>query len=708
MHPLLPLALVALLCLLAASRKWIWTKAALLALLLLALSAWWLVDRLSGDGINAATLYHLRAGVDGAGISDFSDQIAAFLALAAVSLVVPLGLAWLSPARGGGRRGALALAGFVALFALTVRFSPLYTDGQRIARSLRPADAAAVAAEYRQPAVPLRNRKNIVWIYGESLERTYLDPQAFPGLMPNLSRLAGEALDFRDVASAEGSGWTIAGLVASMCGVPLTTAPGDENSMGRMDQFLPGAHCLGDYLKEQGYATRFLGGADADFAAKGAFLASHGFDRVKEKNDYRAAGVSRRHFSNWGVHDDVLLDDAWDSFQQLSRAGRPFLLTALTMDTHHPAGHLPVSCRDIRYDSPYGDIGLLKALKCSDRLISRLVERIRRSPWADDTIIVVASDHLAMPNDLSEVLAGLHRENLLLFLGPGIRPRSIARGGSTLDSGATLLQLLDPDKQALGFGRSLLAAGATASASAAASRDGGKDYPRYLAFARQLWTGTDTRTLRVDDDGRVVVGRQRIQPPLMLEYDRDWNIRAMVLNDAPRQFIDRQPDNVLAYVDRCTAFLDDSLRGEWCAALWDRNDNLQLYTGAQLRHGVQVSASPAYTDVPRPRPRRPLTIGVEDQRMRAGGYQLLLRARDLPAHPFWLEAVSSQGRVIHAREWIQPGAQAGDLLRLPLWLDTSVEGLEVRAWLDYTEFIQVDRMAVVRDRNARVAQATHG
>ena len=51
------------------------------------------------------------------------------------------------------------------------------------------------------------------------------------------------------------------------------------------------------------------------------------------------------------------------------------------------------------------------------------------------------------------------RENLLLFLGKDIAPRQFtASRGSPLDAGATLLQLLDPSIDAIGFGRSLLAA----------------------------------------------------------------------------------------------------------------------------------------------------------------------------------------------------------------------------------------------------------
>lgn len=91
--------------------------------------------------------------------------------------------------------------------------------------------------------------------------------------------------------------------------------------------------------------------------------------------------IGRIHYSAWGVHDDVLLDTAYQRFERLSRAGSPFMLTTLTMDTHHPAGHLPVSCKGERYQSQYGNINMLNALKCSDRLISQLVERIQASPY---------------------------------------------------------------------------------------------------------------------------------------------------------------------------------------------------------------------------------------------------------------------------------------------------------------------------------------
>lgn len=688
---LVPCSLL-LACLLMASPRWRRVKAAAFCVWLLSLAVWWLVDRLSGDGINAATLYHLQTGLKGAGIAEFRNVIAVFAVFAALALA---SLLLLRVRRFQMRRhGGWLSAAFAATFIAAVVGSPVFADGLRLYRATLPTDVTAVSAEYVIPHAPVERARNIVWIYGESLERTYLDQKVFPDLMPHLSRLAGQAADFRGIASPEGSGWTIAGLVSSMCGVPLTTARGDENSMGRMGRFLPGAYCLGDYLKQQGYRLHFSGGADASFAAKGSFLASHGFDRIKERGYYEKAGVAREHFSDWGIHDDVLLDDVFADFMTLSARGAPFMLATLTMDTHHPAGHLPVSCKGERYESRHGDVGLLNALKCTDRLISSLVDRIRNSPYAQDTLIVIASDHLAMPNDLSGVLADMPRENLLLMLAPDLPAGQIDRGGSTLDTGATVLQMLHPQQTALGFGRSLLADQPRDGASLAARDGDAWGYRPYLGYARQLWMGRDTGTLRMEGD-HVVVGDQLIRPPVMLEYDKTWNISSIVLEDAPRQFM-RDPDNVLAYIDRCTAFEDALPLGEWCALLVDRNNDLKLYADADLARGVKIDTPLEVSNEPRPRPRRPLTLSQESRRMLAGQYQVRLRPQRLPSHPFWLEAVSADGKVIHAREWVNVVPGAGGQIRLPMWLDTAVDDLVIRAWLDYTEEMPLEGIAMTR------------
>jgi phosphoglycerol transferase len=697
---ILAVLLFSLFLLVPASARLGWLRAVLLSLLLLALSSWYLINGLSGDGINAATVYHLKADMQGAGVQDFSSHICIFVVMVLGSLLLPAMMLRARRLR-WKRHRVVAASGFVTMLLLAVLISPLYADGKRIWYQLRPVDYAGVVPEYELPQRPLQRRKNIVWIYGESLERTYFDQRVFPGLTPNLQRLASQGLDFRQLASAEGSGWTIAGLVASQCGVPLTAAPGDENSMGRMGRFLPEARCLGDYLKSQGYRNEFYGGASAEFAGKGRFLASHGYDVIRDQDYFRKQRkVAAEHFSVWGVHDDVLLEEAWQRFQQLSRAGQPFMLNTLTMDTHHPAGHLPLACKDQHYQSQYGRIGLLDAIKCSDRLIGELVERIRSSRYANNTIVVIGSDHLAMPNDLSHILVKQQRENLLLVLGSGIAPRQVtASAGSTLDSGATVLQLLEPNLHTLGFGRSLLADNVTPSASAAALREHGKDYPPYLAFARTLWTGKSTRTLKVDN-GQVLVGVQQVTPPVLLEYDQGWELKSVYLENTSRTFDSASPRNAFVYVDRCTAFEDAAGGGEWCALLLDRNNGTRYYHDNQLRRGIAVDAPPdGKLEGPRPRVRQPIMLTSAGRKAAPGQYMLEMYARRLPQRAFWVEAVSSRGNQVLAQQWVS--ADASGYIRMPVGVQHAVDDLEIRAWLDYTEDLAVDELALVPARRLR-------
>jgi phosphoglycerol transferase len=84
--------------------------------------------------------------------------------------------------------------------------------------------------------VVANKKKNIVWIYAESLERTYLDTTIFPGLLPHITELEKKSLSFQNIQQSYGTGWTIAGLIATQCGVPLVMSSQTEETM---KEFMP-------------------------------------------------------------------------------------------------------------------------------------------------------------------------------------------------------------------------------------------------------------------------------------------------------------------------------------------------------------------------------------------------------------------------------------------------------------------------------------
>jgi len=177
------------------------------------------------------------------------------------------------------------------------------------------------------------------------------------------------------------------------------------------EDFLPGATCLGDLLERDGYHLAFVGGADERFAGKGNFLRSHGYAEVIDGRTLVKTLADQSYVNEWGVFDDTLFDFAIRKFRTMSSGQAPFLLTLLTLDTHHPNGFLSKTCGT--YGS--GENSSLNAVHCADYLITRFISQIRKSPYSDNTIVVVLSDHVPMRNQASPLLAASGMPKRLTF-----------------------------------------------------------------------------------------------------------------------------------------------------------------------------------------------------------------------------------------------------------------------------------------------------
>jgi phosphoglycerol transferase len=308
---------------------------------------------------------------------------------------------------------------------------------------------------YRKPNIFATENvhKNIVFIYAESLERTYFDKSIFPGLIKGLRELEAESTYFTNIKQVVNTGWTLAGMTASQCGIPLVT-PSHGNSMSGMDKFLSSAVCIGDLLNDNGYHLNYMGGASLDFAGKGKLYKTHGFTNVIGRDELLTKLENEDYQSGWGLYDDSLLEMGYKRFVDLSEAGDKFGLFLLTLDTHHPNGRPSESCKGKEYKDASNEI--LNAVACSDYLISNFIKKITTSKYADNTLIVLTSDHLAMRNTASDLLESKERSNLFMIIDPAKEGfTEISTVGSTLDVGATLLPFLGYSGD-LGLGRNLL------------------------------------------------------------------------------------------------------------------------------------------------------------------------------------------------------------------------------------------------------------
>ncbi len=292
-------------------------------------------DYFTGDGINDAVLYTLTNSLTGAGIGKYILPGVGV----AVALVAVFGaLGWvLRRRRHHPHHVGYSLAALLLALA-SVDASPAFHQISELVKSQSREGDPDFAAYYKEPSKQIDNPQlNLVYIYGESLERTYFDNDAFPNLTPELGRIKDEAIDFSNTMQLPGTDYTIAGMVASQCGIPLF-APFEGNASASVSSFFPQNICLGDILKNSGYENYFVQGANLRFAGKDVFLKSHGFDHLYGAEELKTTVADPTYRNDWGFYDDTVLDETWKKFEELSQSGKRFSLFALTVDTHHPDG----------------------------------------------------------------------------------------------------------------------------------------------------------------------------------------------------------------------------------------------------------------------------------------------------------------------------------------------------------------------------------
>jgi phosphoglycerol transferase len=288
-----------------------------------------------------------------------------------------------------------------------------------------------------------------VIVYAESLDAAYGDPALFGrDLLAPLRSLGGDG--FPAYTQEPGTSWTIAGMVATQCGVPLKAYT--EQDVPRREgerAFLPGATCLGDLLQQRGYRNVFMGGAPLSFAGKGTFLRDHGYTEVYGREEWERAGATRDEFNVWGLYDSSLLQRAKTRLAELHAAGQPFNLTLLTLDTHNPHGFMSPACRR------RGAVDFEGIVLCASAQLEDFVRFARDQGFLENTTIVIFGDHLAVPNPVFEKLQQAPQRGMYnVMIGTGL-PRRNTDAVVHFDFFPTLVELagfrVEGDRLGLGY-----------------------------------------------------------------------------------------------------------------------------------------------------------------------------------------------------------------------------------------------------------------
>ncbi len=267
--------------------------------------------------------------------------------------------------------------------------------------------SALFETEYRSPEIVditfPEEKRNLVYIYLESMETTYLGKDMNGGLeqnlIPELTQLAQENTNFSHndtvggFQQTYGSAWTIGAMVAQTSGVPLKVPANvaDGNSYGGDGIFLPGLTSLTDILRENGYYQTLMVGSDSRFGGRDAYYRSHGADKIYDLYTARADGiVPEDYYVWWGMEDMHLFEYAKQELPEIAAKGQPFAFTMLTVDTHHIGGYICQLCGDDHEES------YENAISCSSKQVYAFVRWLQQQPFYENTTVIIAGDHFSM------------------------------------------------------------------------------------------------------------------------------------------------------------------------------------------------------------------------------------------------------------------------------------------------------------------------
>ncbi|MCC8121879.1 MAG: putative glycosyltransferase, exosortase G system-associated [Oscillospiraceae bacterium] len=301
------------------------------------------------------------------------------------------------------------------------------------------------------------DRKNLIYIYVESLETTYASVEdggrQSVNYIPQLTQLAGENLNFSDTGTLggfhnlNGSNYTVAALFATTTGLPYTAAAAGDTRM-------PGVTSLGDILEGFGYVQESLCGSDGGFSSRDVYFTNHGDYTVFDVYSAREAGyVSENYWCNWGLEDSALFQIAREELEQLASGDQPFNFTLLTVDLHAPEGYLCSLCQDT-YTSVTANVAA-----CTDRQVAEFVAWCQEQEFCENTVIVITGDHPRMDANLVGEVSRYDRTVYNCFVNaardPVLDPQS--RTFTALDVFPTVLSALgfEIEGDRLGLGTDL-------------------------------------------------------------------------------------------------------------------------------------------------------------------------------------------------------------------------------------------------------------
>lgn len=251
-------------------------------------------------------------------------------------------------------------------------------------------------------------KRNLVYIYLESMEMTYANRESGGAMMENyIPELADIALENECFGDGEqlngaytlpGATFTMGALVAQTSGVTINENIVSNDTLNAKweseNNYLPGIWAIGDILNEQGYNQEFMIGSDGKFAGRSSYFSGHGnYDMFDYYTAIDKNYIDKDYYEWWGFEDKKLFKYAKNEIQKLSKEDAPFNFTMLTVDTHFTGGYVCDLCEQ-EYNDQYSNV-----IACSSAQVAEFLDWLSEQDFYEDTTVVISGDHLTMDSD---------------------------------------------------------------------------------------------------------------------------------------------------------------------------------------------------------------------------------------------------------------------------------------------------------------------
>ncbi len=230
------------------------------------------------------------------------------------------------------------------------------------------------------------NKRNLVFIYVESLEKFRVTPET------QLGKFSEEFGAPKQWYMLPGTQWTLAAMISSQCGVTqMLHGFVGKNNLNKTPNPLKNAVCMADILKAAGYQTLYIDSANPAFAGKGNFFSTHGFAQVHGAANIDAEIPKSQIPDWWGVPDTVLFEYTKRKINTLAAAGQPFYVALNTVNTHGPHGVLAPSCEQKGFRNQIDSI-----FECSVGEVGEFLSWLHGQDFSSNTVVVIMGDHPIM------------------------------------------------------------------------------------------------------------------------------------------------------------------------------------------------------------------------------------------------------------------------------------------------------------------------